>query len=83
MPFSKGGPAGELTADSGATPQAPSESAKASFDGRRLSKVLLRYFHESNKGRCWRSERRFVIEKNDQRNGGKRLGEPQQPEVPG
>lgn len=43
MPFSKGGSAGELYADNGATPRTPSESAIAAFDGSRLSKVLLRY----------------------------------------
>ena len=54
MPFSKGGPAGAATAVAGAKPKrraaldvptlrTPSESATASFDGRRLSKVLLRY----------------------------------------
>ena len=44
VPFSKGGSAGELSEDNGATPRTPSESAIAAFDGRRLSKVLLRYF---------------------------------------
>lgn len=57
-PFQRALPAGELSADSrGSTPPgaserdggkmlpaSPSESATASFDGRRLSKVLLRYF---------------------------------------
>ena len=57
-PFQRALPAGELSADSrgsappGASdrsggemlPASPSESATASFDGRRLSKVLLRYF---------------------------------------
>ena len=57
-PFQRALPAGELSADSRGSappgaldryrgkmlPASPSESATASFDGRRLSKVLLRYF---------------------------------------
>jgi len=52
----KGQPWRGLSADNGQRPS-PSGERKAPFDGRRLSKVPLRYFRESNKGFLLRSPR--------------------------
>ena len=49
----------------------PARGARAAFDRRRLSKVLLRYFRESNKAnrrirRLWKDRKgEMPIEKND------------------
>jgi len=60
----KGQPWRGLSADNGQRPS-PSGERKAPFDGRRLSKVPLRYFRESNKGFLLRSPRPTPSKKGD------------------
>ena len=60
----KGQPWRGLSADNGQRPS-PSGERKAPFDGRRLSKVPLRYIRESNKGFLLRSLRPTPTKKGD------------------
>lgn len=60
----KGHPWRGLSADNEQRPS-PSGERKAPFDGRRLSKVPLRYFRESNKGFLLRSPRPTPSKKGD------------------